>query len=92
MSFNVNILAGSMPEVMDNKVSNVSHVLQRNDKIDRIARIHITLSEEDELSKFCRAYNKLFFFSCDWNKSLSKCQFRNDCCERCRFIAADETI
>ena len=47
MSFNVNIIAGSMPEVMDNKVFNVSHVLQRNGKIDRIAKIHVTPSEED---------------------------------------------
>ena len=48
ISYNVNIIAGSMPEVIDNKVYNVSYVLQRNGKIDRVAKIHITPSEEDD--------------------------------------------
>ena len=42
------VLAGSMPEVIDNKVYNVSYVLQRNGKIDSISKIHITPSEEDD--------------------------------------------
>lgn len=48
MSYNVNIIAGSMPEVRDGKVYNESYVLQRNGKIDSISKIHITPSEEDD--------------------------------------------
>jgi len=47
VSYNVNIIAGSMPEVRDGKVYNVSYVLQRSGKIDSICKIHITPSEED---------------------------------------------
>jgi predicted amidohydrolase/GNAT superfamily N-acetyltransferase len=46
ISFNVNIIAGSMPEIHDDKVYNVSYVLQRNGKVDSISKIHITPSEE----------------------------------------------
>jgi predicted amidohydrolase len=46
VSYNVNIIAGSMPEVRDGKVYNVCYVLQRNGKVDSVAKIHITPSEE----------------------------------------------
>ncbi len=48
VSYNVNIIAGSMPEIIDGKVYNISHVLHRNGKIDRVSKIHITPSEQDE--------------------------------------------
>lgn len=48
VSYNVNIIAGSMPEIRDEKIYNVSYVLQRNGKIDSVTKIHITPSEEDE--------------------------------------------
>lgn len=48
VSYNVNIIAGSMPEVIDGKVYNVAYVLQRSGKIDSIPKIHITPSEEYE--------------------------------------------
>lgn len=46
VSYNLNIIAGSMPELRDGKLFNVSYVLQRNGKIDSIPKIHITPSEE----------------------------------------------
>lgn len=46
VSYNVNIIAGSMPEVRNDKVYNVSYILQRSGKIDSISKIHITTSEE----------------------------------------------
>lgn len=46
VSYNVNIVAGSMPEVRDNKVYNVTYVLQRNGKVDKVDKIHITPAEE----------------------------------------------
>lgn len=48
VSYNVNIIAGSMPEVRNGKVYNVSYVLQRNGKIDSVSKIHITPSEEHD--------------------------------------------
>jgi len=48
VSYNVNIIAGSMPEVRDGKVYNESYVLQRNGKVDSVSKIHITPSEEHD--------------------------------------------
>ncbi len=48
MRYNVNIIAGSMPENRDGKIYNTCHVLHRNGKIDSISKIHITPSEEYE--------------------------------------------
>ena len=46
VSYNVNIIAGSMPELRDDKMYNVCYVLQRNGKTDKVDKIHITPSEE----------------------------------------------
>ncbi|CAN5604241.1 bifunctional GNAT family N-acetyltransferase/carbon-nitrogen hydrolase family protein [soil metagenome] len=46
VSYNVNIIAGSMAEIRDDKVYNVSYVLQRNGQIDSVCKLHITPSEE----------------------------------------------
>jgi predicted amidohydrolase/GNAT superfamily N-acetyltransferase len=48
IAYNVNIIAGSMPEIRNGELFNVSYVLQRNGKIDRVDKIHITPSEEYE--------------------------------------------
>ncbi len=48
VSYNVNIIAGSMPEIIDGKVYNISTFLHRNGKVDRVSKIHITPSEQDE--------------------------------------------
>ncbi len=46
VSYNVNIIAGTMPEIRNGKVYNVSYVLQRSGKIDSVCKIHITPDEE----------------------------------------------
>ncbi|CAN5514799.1 bifunctional GNAT family N-acetyltransferase/carbon-nitrogen hydrolase family protein [soil metagenome] len=46
VSYNVNIIAGSMAEIRDDKVYNASYVLQRNGQIDSVCKLHITPSEE----------------------------------------------
>lgn len=48
VSYNVNIIAGSMPELKDGSIYNVAYVLQRNGRVDRVEKIHITPSEEYE--------------------------------------------
>lgn len=46
VSYNVNIIAGSMPEIRQGDLYNVSYILQRNGKVDNVSKIHITPSEE----------------------------------------------
>ncbi len=48
VSYNVNIIAGSMPELRGGKLYNVSYLFQRNGKIDSVSKIHITPAEEYE--------------------------------------------
>lgn len=48
VSYNVNIVSGSMPEIRDRRLYNVSYLFQRNGKIDSVAKIHITPAEEYE--------------------------------------------
>lgn len=48
VSYNVNIIAGSMPEIREGRLYNVSYVFQRNGKIDSVTKIHITPAEEYE--------------------------------------------
>jgi predicted amidohydrolase/ribosomal protein S18 acetylase RimI-like enzyme len=48
VSYNVNIIGGSMPEMKDGKLYNASYFLHRNGKIDFYNKIHPTPSEEYE--------------------------------------------
>lgn len=48
VSYNVNIIAGSMPELRDNVLFNVSYLFQRNGKSDSVSKIHITPAEQYE--------------------------------------------
>lgn len=48
VSYNVNIIGGSMPEIKDGKLYNASYFLHRNGKIDFYNKIHPTPSEEYE--------------------------------------------
>lgn len=45
IAYNVNIIAGSMPVVEEEKLYNVSFLLHRNGKIDEYRKIHITPNE-----------------------------------------------
>jgi predicted amidohydrolase len=48
ISYNVNVITGSMPEIKDGELYNTAYILQRNGKIDFYDKIHITPAEEDE--------------------------------------------
>ncbi|MDC0611826.1 bifunctional GNAT family N-acetyltransferase/carbon-nitrogen hydrolase family protein [Vibrio sp.] len=48
ITYNINIIAGSMPEVKDDQLYNVSYLLHRDGDIDEQAKIHITPHEERE--------------------------------------------
>ncbi len=45
ISYNVNIISGTMPLVEDGKLYNVSYLMHRNGKIDEFRKIHITPNE-----------------------------------------------
>ena len=46
ISYNLNIIAGSMPEVKNGELHNTAYVLHRSGKIDSCTKIHVTPSEE----------------------------------------------
>ncbi len=46
VSYNINIITGSMPELIDNRLHNAGYLCQRNGKIDRYEKIHVTPDEE----------------------------------------------
>ncbi|HKZ65358.1 MAG TPA: carbon-nitrogen hydrolase family protein, partial [Chitinophagaceae bacterium] len=48
ISYNVNIVGGSMPEIKDNSLYNTAYFLHRSGKIDFYDKIHPTPSEEYE--------------------------------------------
>jgi predicted amidohydrolase len=46
ISYNINILTGSMPELVDDVLYNVGYLCHRNGTIDRYEKIHVTPDEE----------------------------------------------
>lgn len=46
ISYNINIIAGSMPEVIDGKLYNVGYLCRRDGSIERYEKLHITPDEE----------------------------------------------
>lgn len=45
ISYNINIIAGSMPEIKDGSLYNTSYLCHRNGKLDSYSKIHITPNE-----------------------------------------------
>jgi predicted amidohydrolase/GNAT superfamily N-acetyltransferase len=45
ISYNINIITGSMPEVRDGKLYNVGHLCKRDGTIERYEKIHVTPDE-----------------------------------------------
>ncbi len=66
ISYNVNIIAGSMPEIRDGKLYNTSYFLHRDGRIDSYDKIHPTPSEEYEWG--IEGGNKLKVFDTDCGK------------------------
>src|SRR5690606_23883650 len=46
ISYNINIITGSMPELVDGKLLNVGYLCHRDGSIDRYEKIHVTPDEE----------------------------------------------
>lgn len=45
ISYNINIVSGSMPEVVDDKLYNVGYLCHRDGRIERYEKIHVTPDE-----------------------------------------------
>ena len=45
ISYNINIISGSMPEVLDGDLYNVGYVCHRDGRIDRYEKLHVTPDE-----------------------------------------------
>lgn len=46
VSYNINIIAGSMPEVLDDKLRNVGFLCKRDGVVEKYEKIHVTPDEE----------------------------------------------
>jgi len=46
VSYNINIITGSMPEMVDNSLYNIGYLCRRDGTIDRFEKIHVTPDEE----------------------------------------------
>jgi predicted amidohydrolase len=46
VSYNINIITGSMPEVVDNKVYNVGYLCHRSGNTERFEKLHVTPDEK----------------------------------------------
>ncbi len=46
ISYNINILTGSMPEVVDNRLYNVGYLCKRDGSVERYEKIHVTPDEQ----------------------------------------------
>lgn len=45
ISYNINIIAGSMPEIKDGKLYNVGYLCKRNGTVERYEKLHVTPDE-----------------------------------------------
>lgn len=66
VSYNINIITGSMPEVVDNALYNNGYLCRRDGSVERFEKLHITPNEE----KFwgIKGGNKLQTFDTDCGK------------------------
>lgn len=46
VSYNINIITGSMPEVVDNTLYNIGYLCRRDGSVERFEKLHITWNEE----------------------------------------------
>ncbi|QNR25311.1 carbon-nitrogen hydrolase family protein [Croceimicrobium hydrocarbonivorans] len=46
VSYNINIITGSMPEIVNDKLRNVGYLCHRDGRLDRFEKIHVTPDEE----------------------------------------------
>lgn len=66
IAYNINIITGSMPELVDNVLHNVGYLCKRNGTVERFEKIHVTPDEERIWGM--KGGNKLHTFDTDCGK------------------------
>lgn len=66
VAYNINIIGGSMPEIVNGRLYNVGYLLKRNGEIERYEKLHIT-SDEDRVWAL-KGGNSLKTFDTDCGK------------------------
>lgn len=66
VSYNINIITGSMPEIVDNSLYNVGYLCRRNGTTDRYEKLHVTPDEKKVWGM--KGGNKLRAFDTDCGK------------------------
>jgi predicted amidohydrolase/GNAT superfamily N-acetyltransferase len=66
VSYNINIITGSMPEIVDNSLYNIGYLCRRDGTIERFEKIHVTPDEEKVWA--LKGGNKIKTFETDCGK------------------------
>ncbi|WP_027418398.1 carbon-nitrogen hydrolase family protein [Crocinitomix catalasitica] len=66
ISYNINIITGSMPEVVDDRLYNVGYLCRRDGSVDRYEKLHVTPDEAKVWGM--QGGNKLHTFDTDCGK------------------------
>lgn len=87
VAYNINIITGSMPEVIDNKLYNVGHLCKRDGKIETYEKLHVT-PDEDKVWGL-QGGHKLKVFDTDCGKIGILICYDVEFPELCRLLADD---
>lgn len=66
ISYNINIISGSMPEVIGDSLYNVGHLCKRDGNVERFEKLHVTPDEEKVWGM--KGGNKIHAFDTDCGK------------------------
>lgn len=64
ISYNINIISGSMPEVVDDRLYNVGYLCKRDGSVERYEKIHVTPDEAKVWGMQCGSQLKTFETDC----------------------------
>lgn len=87
VAYNINIITGSMPEVVDNDLYNAGYVCKRDGSVERYEKLHITPNEEKTWG--IKGGNKIKTFDTDCGKIGVLICYDVEFPEVCRLLADD---
>ena len=87
VSYNINIIAGSMPELIDDSLYNIGYLCHRNGKVEKYEKLHVT---PDEVRVWgMKGGNKLQAYDTDCGKIGILICYDVEFPELCRLLAED---
>jgi predicted amidohydrolase/GNAT superfamily N-acetyltransferase len=87
VAYNINIITGSMPEVIDKDLYNAGYVCKRDGSVERYEKLHITPNEERTWG--IKGGNKIKTFDTDCGKIGVLICYDVEFPETCRILADD---